>query len=135
MADLYKDLKTALTEFKGFLDTGANTLGPVIKAVEQVVPQLSGLVTDLITLMEKIKTEIQNLNVSGIKGLDQIAKFTAAITAVLTTAKSLLPDDAAAIQKVLDVTGVVTGLPSVDSVKKDITDLIDAIVVDLNKLK
>jgi hypothetical protein len=133
--NLYGDLKNALNDFKTFLDANTATIAPAIKALEAVVPQISDLVSKLIDLMGKMKTEIQNLNVAGIPGIDQVSKFTNAITTVLTTAKSLLPDQATAIQDVLDVTSVVTGLPTLDTVKTDILNLIDAIVVDLNKLK
>ena len=133
--NLYKDLENALNDFKTFLDANTATIAPAIKALESVVPQVSDLVSKLTDLMGKMKTEIQNLNVAGIPGIDQVSKFTNAITTVLTTAKSLLPDQATAIQDVLDVTNVVTGLPTLDTVKADILNLIDAIVADLNKLK
>src|SRR5579864_876430 len=132
--NLYADLKTALSDFKTFLDKNTATIKPAIKALEAVVPQVSGLVTKLVDLMGKMKTEIQNLNVAGVPGLDQISKFTDAITTVLTTAKNLLPDQATNIQDVLNVTSVVTGLPTFDTVKKDILTLIDGIIADLNQL-
>ena len=132
--NLYADLKTALSDFKTFLDKNTATIKPAIKALEAVVPQVSGLVTKLVDLMGKMKTEIQNLNVAGVPGLDQISKFTDAITTVLTTAKNLLPDQATNIQDVLNVTSVVTGLPTLDTVKKDILTLIDGIIADLNQL-
>jgi hypothetical protein len=133
--NLYKDLENALNDFKTFLDSNTATIAPAIKALEAVVPQISDLVTKLVDLMGKMKTEITNLNVTGIAGLDQVSKFTNAITTVLTTAKSLLPDQATTIQDVLDVTNVVTGLPSLDTVKQDIIKLIDGIVADLGQLK
>jgi hypothetical protein len=133
--NLYADLKNALNDFKTFLDANTATIAPAIKSLEAVVPQISDLVSKLIDLMGKMKTELQNLNVAGIPGLEQVSKFTTAVTTVLTTAKSLLPDQATTIQEVLDVTNVVTGLPSLDTVKADILKLIDDIVADLNQLK
>jgi Mg2+ and Co2+ transporter CorA len=133
--NLYGDLKNALNDFKTFLDANTARIAPAIKALEAVVPQISDLVSKLTDLMGKMKTEIQNLNVSGISGIDQVSKFTDGITTVLTTAKSLLKDQATAIQDVLDVTNVVTGLPTIDTVKTDILNLIDGIVADLNQLK
>lgn len=133
--NLYTDLKNALNDFKTFLDTNTATIKPAIQALESVVPQISDLVSKLVDLMGKMKTEIQNLDVSAVPGLDQVSKFTNAITTVLTTAKNLLPGEATAIQDVLDVTNVVTGLPSLDTVKKDILALIDGIIADLNQLK
>jgi hypothetical protein len=133
--NLYTDLKNALNDFKTFLDQNTAAIKPAIQALESVVPQISDLVSKLIDLMGKMKTEIQNLNVSGVPGLDQVSKFTSAITTVLTTAQNLLPDQASAIQDVLNVTNVVTGLPSLDTVKQDLLTLIDGIVADLNQLK
>lgn len=95
--NLYVELKNALTDFKTFLDANTATIAPAIKALELVVPQVSDLVSKLTDLMGKMKTEIQNLNVGGIAGIDQVSKFTEAITTVLTTAQNLLPDQAPAI--------------------------------------
>jgi hypothetical protein len=54
---------------------------------------------------------------------------------LLETAKDLLPNEAATIDDVLAVTNVVSSLPSLDAVKDELKQLIDAIVADLNALK
>jgi hypothetical protein len=93
------------------------------------------LIDKLITLMGQLKTEIQNLDVGAIPGLDKVSAFTNGIKTLLTTAANLLPDQKADIEEVLGVVNVVSGLPTLDTVKADILALIDAIVADLNTLK
>jgi len=133
-ANLYQDLKNALNDFKTFLDTNVATIKPAIQALKSIVPQVGTLVTQLITLMNKLKTEIQNLNVSNVPGLSQLSSFTTSAQTLLTTAKNLLPAEANDIDAVLSVVSVVQGLPSLDTVKQDILNLIDAIISDLNSL-
>ena len=136
MADnLYQDLKKALADFKSFLDTNVATIKPAYQAVRAVVPRIEDLVNGLIDLLGKIRTEIANLNVTGIPGLDQITTFSQSTRTLLETAQNLLPDQKAAIGEVLAITDVVGGLPSLDDVKNDILGLIDAIVGDLENLK
>jgi hypothetical protein len=136
MADttLYQDLKNALSDFKTFLDTNTATIKPAVLALKAIVPQIGTLLTELIDLMGKLKTEIQNLNVSAIPGLDKVATFTQSAKTLLTVAESLLPQDKASIDQVLAAVSVVASLPTLDSVKGDIIALIDAIVADLNNL-
>ena len=136
MADttLYQDLKSALSDSKTFLDTNTATIKPAVLALKAIVPQIGTLLTELIDLMGKLKTDIQNLNVSAIPGLDKVATFTQSAKTLLTVAESLLPQDKASIDQVLAAVNVVASLPTLDSVKGDILALIDAIVADLNNL-
>jgi phage-related protein len=133
-ANLYADLKAALTDFKSFLDANLSTIKPAISALKSIVPQVGEVITKLIDLMGKLKTEISGLNVNAIPGLDKVAGFTASAKTLLTTAESLLPAEKSAIDDVLGAMNVVGSLPSLESVKKEILDLIDAIVGDLNGL-
>jgi phage-related protein len=134
--NLFDELKAALTSFKQFLDTNVATIKPAIKALESIVPQITELITKLIDLMGKLKTEINNLNPGAVgEGLGKVTEFTNATKALLTTAKDLLPDEASTIDDVLSVVNVVSALPSLDAVKAEIIALIDAIVADLNQLK
>jgi len=132
--NLYADLKTALTDFKTFLDTNLTTIKPAISALKSIVPQVGDVIVKLIALMGKLKAEISSLNVNAIPGLDKVAGFTASAKTLLTTAESLLPAEKSAIDDVLGAINVVGSLPSLGSVKQDILDLIDAIVADLNGL-
>jgi ABC-type transporter Mla subunit MlaD len=134
-SNLYQDLKNALNDFKTFLDSNVATLKPAITALEAVLPQVGQLLDQLITLMGQLKTAIQNLNVSGIPGLAQVSQFTTATKTLLQTAENLLPDQKSAIDSVLGVVDVVSGLPSLDQVKTDILNLIGGIIQDLNSLK
>jgi ABC-type transporter Mla subunit MlaD len=133
-SNLYQDLKNALTEFKTFLAANAAQIKPAIQALKSVVPQVGDLVTKLVELMTSIKTEIQNLDVSNVPGLTQLSAFTNAAKTLLTTAKSLVPDKEADINEVLSVVEVVSGLPTLDTVKQDIIKLLDDIIGLLNSL-
>src|SRR5512145_2076542 len=132
---LFEDLKTALQEFKDFLDQNVNTIKPAIAALKSLVPQITELLDKLVALMGKLKTEIQNLNVNAIPGLAEASEFTNKMTGFLNAMKTVLPDEAGEIDSVLEVAGLVTGLPSLDSVKAEILSLIDAITGHLNTLK
>ena len=132
--NIYQDLKNALNDFKTFLDTNVATIKPAIQALKAVVPQVGDLVTQLIGLMNKLKTEVQNLNVSNVPGLSQLSTFTTAAQTLLQTAENLLPNEKSSIDSVLSVVSVVQALPSLDTVKQDILNLIDGVIGDLNTL-
>ncbi len=133
-SNLYQDLKNALTDFKTFLDANVATIKPAISALKSIVPQVGDLVTQLITLMNQLKTEIQNLNVNNVPGLSQLSSFTTSAQTLLQTAENLLPDQKSNIDAVLSVISVVGSLPSLDTVKQDILTLLDGIIGDLNSL-
>ncbi|HXQ74149.1 MAG TPA: hypothetical protein VN844_26835 [Pyrinomonadaceae bacterium] len=133
--NLFEELKTALTSFKQFLDTNVATIKPAIQALKSIVPQITELITKLIDLMGKLKTEINNLNPGVVGDLTKITEFTNATKTLLTTAKDLLPNEAGTIDDVLGVVNVVSSLPSLDAIKAEILALIDSIVANLNQLK
>jgi ABC-type transporter Mla subunit MlaD len=133
-ANLYQELKDALTQFKTFLDSTTTELKPAIAALKAVVPQIGDLLTQLITLMNQLKDAISKLDVNAIPGLDKVTQFTSSVTALLQTAESLLPDQKAAIDTVLGAANVVTSLPSVTAIKQDILDLLTGIINDLTAL-
>lgn len=133
---LYEDLKEVLTDFKNFLDENVATIKPAVQALASLIPKIVDLIELLIELMNQIKTEIQNLDVGAIPGLDKVTEFTDQIKSFVDTSKDLLPDDAkGTADDVLEVVNVVSGLPSLDEVKDEIITLIDAIVAHLNSLK
>lgn len=133
--NLFEELKAALTSFKQFLDTNVATIKPAIQALKSIVPQVTELITKLIDLMGKLKTEINNLNPGVVGDLTKVTEFTNATKTLLTTAKDLLPNEAGTIDDVLGVVNVVSSLPSLDAVKAEIIALIDSIVGNLNQLK
>lgn len=133
--NLYEELKKVLQDLKTFLDQNVAIIKPAVTALKQLVPQITDLLNDLVGLLNKLKTEIQNLNVGAIPGLDKVSGFTAAVKTLLETAKKLLPNEAGTIDGVAAAADVVTGLPSVDQLKTELTGLIDAIVGHLNSLK
>ena len=133
--NLYEELKDALQELKDFLQANTATIKPAIQALAGIVPQVVTLLDELIGLLQQVKTEIQNLDVSGIPGLAEVSQFTGSVTTFLETAKALLPQEQDTIEDVIAAAGVVGSLPSLDQVKAEIVALIDAIVADLNQLK
>lgn len=138
MADnnLFEDLKDVLEDFKEFLDEKVPVIKPAIDALRTIIPdQIDDLLDKLIDLMNKLKAEIQNLDVSSIPGLAEASEFTGKVKEFLEAAKNLLPDESESINDVLGVADVVTGLPSLDDVKAEILALIDAINAHLNSLK
>ena len=133
--NLYEELKQVLKELKDFLDQNVATIKPAVTALKQLVPQITDLLNELIGLLGKLKSEIQNLNVGAIPGLVKVATFTAGVKALLDTTRKLLPNEAGTIDSVAAAADVVTGLPSVDQLKAELISLIDAIVGHLNSLK
>jgi ABC-type transporter Mla subunit MlaD len=133
--NLYQELRDALQELKDFLQQNTGTIKPAIQALASLVPQVVTLIDDLVGLLNQVKTEINNLNVSGIPGLSQVSQFTQTVTTFLNTAKALLPNEASTIDEVLGAASVIGSLPSLDQVKQEIIQLVDAIVADLNQLK
>jgi hypothetical protein len=131
---LFRDLRNALSNLKTILDTNAAILKPALQTLRVVLPQVGDLVTEVISLLNSLKTEIQNLDVSNVTGLPQLANFATAADAVLTKAENLLPDRKADIDSVLGVLSVIESLPSLAAVRQDILTLIDGIVADLNTL-
>jgi hypothetical protein len=134
--NLFQELKNVLTTFKQFLDTNVNTIKPAITALKAIVPQITELLTKLVDLMGKLKTEINNLNPGAVGGgLTKVTEFTSAAKSLLETAKNLLPNEASTIDEILAVVSVVSSLPSLDAIKAEIIALIDAITGHLNTLK
>lgn len=135
-ANLFQELKDVLTTFKQFLDTNVNTIKPAITALKAIVPQVTELLDKLVDLMGKLKTEINNLNPGAVgSGLTQVTQFTNSAKTLLETAKNLLPNEASTIDDILSVISVVSSLPSLDAIKTEIIQLIDAITGHLNTLK
>ena len=137
MADktLFEELKDELTDFKTFLHDNVATIKPAIQAIAALVPQVNDLIDLLTGLMDKLRTAINNLDVSQIPGLGEVSQFTGKLPALLDAAKKLLPDETASIDSISDVANVVTGLPSVGDVTTELLALIDAIKTDLASLK
>jgi hypothetical protein len=133
--NLFKDLEGVLRDFKNFLDTNVPVIKPAIQALASLIPQVTELIDKLVDLMNKLKTEVENLDVGAIPGLAEASEFTTKVKAFLEAAKTLLPDEADTIDDVLGVADVVTSLPSLDEVKTEILALIAAIVAHLNSLK
>jgi hypothetical protein len=100
-----------------------------------LIPQIDDLIDSLAGLLESLKTEIDNLDVKEIDGLSEVASFTDKMKTMLETAKNLLPDKADDIDSVLSIADVVSGLPSLDEIKQEITTLLDDCIGLVEDLK
>lgn len=138
MADenIYQELKDVLEDFKTFLDEQADTIRPAIQTLASLIPQITDVIDLLVDLMNQIRTEIENLNVSDIEGLSEVSEFTGKISDFLDASADLLSDEVGdTVEDIRSALNVIGGLPSLDEVKQDILDLIDAIVTDLQSLQ
>jgi phage-related protein len=140
MADenIYQELKDVLEDFKTFLDEQADTIRPAIQALASVIPQITDVIDLLVDLMNQIRTEIANLDLSNIGGdaLSAVSDFTGKISDFLDASADLLSEEVGGtVESVRSALNVIGGLPSLDDVKQDILDLIDAIISDLQSLQ
>lgn len=133
--NIFQELDDLLKEFRAFLDENVPTIKPAIQAIASLIPQVTEVIDKLIELMNKLKTEISNFDVSAIPGLAEATEFINMVKSFLTSAKALLPDEAGTIDDVLEVADVVGSLSGLDEVKQSILDSIDAIVTHLTSLK
>ena len=138
-ATLYDDLKKALTDLESFLSENASKIRPVIQPLAQILPQVTQLIDGLISLLGQLKDAVSKLDLNLIPGfkdvMPQVTAFTQSAKALLTASEALLTEQKDEIEKVKGFTDLVTGLSSIDQVKKDILDLIDKVVADLKSLK
>lgn len=132
--NLFEELKNSLSEFKQFLDTNVPVIKPAITALKGLGVPVDELVNQLVTLLGQLKTEIQNLDVGAIPGLEQVSTFTGSIGGLLDAAETLVPSAGSQIAEVRRVAGLVSSLPTLDQVKTEIISLIDAITAHLNSL-
>lgn len=128
-------LRDALNDLKQFLDDNVAEIKPAIQGLAGIIPQINNLLADLSNLLAKLKTEIEGLDITGIPGVTEASTFASRSRAFLEAARALLPGDTDTIDTALDVTGVVSGILSLDSVKTDIIAFIDAVIVHLNTLR
>jgi hypothetical protein len=134
--NLFQELKDVLQEFKVFLDDNVTEIRPAIVALAGLIPQINDLLNLLIGLMNSLRTEIENLDISDItEEVDQAAAFLERVRAFLQAARNLLPEQAGTIDEVLGVADVVTSLPSLDEVRAEILALITAIIGHLESLR
>lgn len=134
--NLFDEIKEALDEFKKFLDDNAGTIKPAIAPLDQLTGgRVTELINSLVSLLNKLKAEVEKLDPNLIPELDKVTTFTTSVKTLLESSKSLLPNETATIDDVIGVADIVTSLPSIDQLKTEITGLIDAIITHLNNLK
>lgn len=133
--NLFQELRDVLVDFRQFLDDNVGTIRPAIQALAGLIPQVADLIGELVTLMNSVKEEVQNLDVSAIPGLAEATQFTGQVSSFLDSANALLPDQAEAIGAVRQVADVVGSLDALDGVRDEIVATIDAINAHLESLR
>ena len=136
--NLFEELKSALEEFKDFLDAQVNVIKPVIAALRAIFPdQIGTLLDTLIGLMNTLKTEVNNIDLTGsvFSNLDKVSDFAGKVTSLVNASRALLPNAAPQFDAVTDAASVIGSLPAVGDIKGQILTLIDAILAHLNTLK
>ena len=134
--NLFQELQTALTDFDNFLTANRDTIKPAIAPLNQLTGgRVTELLDQLIGLMNKLKAEIDKLDPNLVPGLDKVTQFTTSVKTLLTTSKSLLPNEASSIDDIIGVADIVTSLPSIQQLKTELLGLIDKIIGHLNFLK
>jgi ABC-type transporter Mla subunit MlaD len=135
--NIFEELKGALQKAKDFLDENVKTIQPAIKALAGVLKQINEFIDQLIDLLGKLKTEIQNLKLPDIANdvFEKVTGFTTVIKTLLETTEKLLPDNKGDIDKVIAAADVASSLPSLDKIKGEIVALIDDIINNLKTLK
>lgn len=137
-ANPYQDLKDALQELWDILDSSEEyqAIAAAITALAVVFPDITKLIDELIGLLNQLKKAVEDLNVTGVPGLEKVTQVTAAATAIAKAAQVLLPDNKQdGVTSVLNLLSQVSGLPSLDTVKADIVQLIGDINGKLAALK
>jgi hypothetical protein len=132
---IYEELRDVLKDFNEFLQAKIGVIKPPIQALAQVVPQVNDLIDKPIGLLAKLKTEIQSIDIGPLGNIDEALGFAAKIKGFLESAKALLPDEAAEIDRVINAADVVAGLPTFGDIKNEIIQLIDGIAALLGQLK
>ena len=137
MADktIYEELRDVLKDFNEFLQAKINVIKPPIQALAQTVPQVNDLIDKPIGLLAKLKTEIQAIDIGPLGNIDEALGFAAKVKGFLESAKALLPDEAAEIDRAINAADVVAGLPTFGDIKNEIIQLIDGIAALLAQLK
>ena len=132
---IYEELRDVLKDFNDFLQAKIDDIKPPIQALAQAVPQVNDLIDKPIGLLAKLKTEIQAIDIGPLGNIDEALGFASKIKGFLESAKSLLPDEADEIDRVINAANVVAGLPSFGDIKNEIIQLIDNIAALLAQLK
>jgi hypothetical protein len=132
--NLYQQMKDALTSFDQFVTSNTATLSTAVTTLKPIVPQVGDLLTKLTAMMVQLKTAVNNINVASVDGLTAVSQLTSSAAALLQTAEQLLPAQKAAIDDVLGVAQVVSGLPSFSAIKTDIVALLDKVIGDLGAI-
>ncbi|HKK13850.1 MAG TPA: hypothetical protein VKA14_04240 [Gammaproteobacteria bacterium] len=133
--NLYHELRDTLQGLKDFLDANVHSLKPGMQALTAAIPQVRHLADNLIYLLQNFKSTIQNLDVYQLPALPEVNRFAVQVEHLLSTARSLLPDEPDTVMDVRRTTRLLASLEGLEEVKGDILFLTDAIIGHLYELK
>jgi ABC-type transporter Mla subunit MlaD len=136
--NVFQELKNVLTELKTFLDgPTVTTIQKAISTIAALVPQVNDVIDELTALLTKLDKAIADLSVGnvGLPDLEKVTQFTKSIKTLLETAKGVLPNEAAEIDKVLSGLDLVAGLPSIGDLKGEIHTLLTELIGKVSGFK
>lgn len=135
--DLFQELKDALDQFKTFLTSPEFAkVKAVITALIDLIPKIGTLIDDLVKLLGEVRKAVINLKLPAIPDLDNVLLFTKKVQTLVEATEALLPPGDETANDVIKALGFAASLPTItDSLKNDITMLIDDIVHELESLR
>lgn len=135
--NVYEEIKNALTTVKNILDQGTNTIKPAVQALAGAVPEVNDLLGKLVTLLDKLKVAVNDLDAGAIGGhIQTVLNLVNASKALIEKAREALPEAEKPIATTaLEVATVISSLPSFDQLKAEIVALIDAVKTSIQSLR
>jgi ABC-type transporter Mla subunit MlaD len=132
---IYQELRDSLAEFHQFLADQATTVGPAIRALAGIVPQINDLIDKPIDLLNKLKVEIDKISQLVPAQAQQALEYAQQIKSFVEALRAMLPNESDAIEEVANVADILAGLPTFGQLKEEIKTLINNIITLLQGMK
>jgi hypothetical protein len=132
---IYDELRDALAEFKAFLQNQASTVGPVIKSLATVVPQINDLIDKPIALLQALKVEIEKISNLVPAEANTALEYAQKLKGFVQALQAILPGEDGTINDVSNVADIIAGLPSLSNIKAELDTLIDEIIALLQGMQ
>lgn len=124
---IYDELRDALAEFKTFLQAQAATVGPAIKLLAAVVPQINDLIAKPIALLELLKVEIDKISNLVPAEATAALEYAQKLKGFVQALQAILPGEDGTINDVSNVADIIAGLPTLGNLKAEL----DALITDI----
>ncbi|MDZ4720680.1 MAG: hypothetical protein SH847_19670 [Roseiflexaceae bacterium] len=143
---IYEDLKQALTEFKQFLTTNKDSkIKPALHTLKELLPSsgddlINRLIDEPISLLRDLRDKIDQL-IGTIGGttiggaITDVHDFNQQLQGLLTSMTQFLPDQRADIERAINISKTVAGLPTLADIKQELNTLLNEIIALLQDLK